>query len=70
VSASLGLLAGTVGLPFVAIVVGLFSFSEVFLNVEPASSHLYETRLLGWLPTVVDLRTCRGAILPSLPFSG
>ena len=82
-SASIGLLAGTIGLDpvsgtprltfgsptlmaglhFVAIVIGLFSLSEVFINVESSAAYLYETKLLGWLPTRQDLRDCRGAIL-------
>jgi putative tricarboxylic transport membrane protein len=82
-SASVGLLAGTIGLDpvsgtprltfgsptlaaglhFVAIVIGLFSFSEVFVTVERSAAYLYETRLAGWLPTRQDLRDCRGAIL-------
>jgi putative tricarboxylic transport membrane protein len=82
-SASLGLLAGTVGLDpvsgtprltfgsptlaagfhFVAIVIGLFSFSEVLVTVERSAAYLYETRLAGWLPTREDLRACRGAIV-------
>jgi putative tricarboxylic transport membrane protein len=51
------------GLHFVAIVIGLFSLSEVFINVERFAAYLYETRLIGWLPTRQDLRDCRGAIL-------
>jgi putative tricarboxylic transport membrane protein len=82
-SASLGLLAGTIGLDpvsgtprltfgsptlaaglhFVAIVIGLFSFSEVFLTVERSAAYLYQARLTGWLPTRQDLRDCRGAIV-------
>jgi putative tricarboxylic transport membrane protein len=82
-SASVGLLAGTIGLDpvsgtprltfasptlaaglhFVAIVIGLFSFSEVFVAVERSAAYLYQTRLAGWLPTRQDLRDCRGAIL-------
>ena len=46
-----------------AIVIGLFSFSEVFLTLERSAAYLYETRLAGWLPTRKDLRDCRGAIL-------
>jgi putative tricarboxylic transport membrane protein len=53
----------TAGLHFVAIVVGLFAFSEVLVNVERSAAYLYETRLAGWLPTRQDLRDCRGAIL-------
>jgi putative tricarboxylic transport membrane protein len=53
----------TAGLHFVAIVIGLFAFSEVFLNVERRAAYLYETKLVGWLPTRQDLRDCRGAIL-------
>jgi putative tricarboxylic transport membrane protein len=53
----------TAGLHFVAIVIGLFAFSEVFINVERSAAYLYETKLIGWLPTRQDLRDCRGAIL-------
>jgi len=53
----------TAGLHFVAIVIGLFAFSEVFINVERSAAYLYETKLVGWLPTRQDLRDCRGAIL-------
>jgi putative tricarboxylic transport membrane protein len=51
------------GLHFVAIVVGLFSFSEVFATLERPAARLYETHLVGWLPTRQDLLDCRGAIL-------
>ncbi len=53
----------TAGLHFVAIVVGLFAFSEVLVNVERSAAYLYETRLAGWLPTRQDLLDCRSAIL-------
>jgi putative tricarboxylic transport membrane protein len=53
----------TAGLHFVAIVIGLFAFSEVLINVERSAAYLYETQLIGWLPTRQDLRDCRGAIL-------
>jgi putative tricarboxylic transport membrane protein len=51
------------GVNFVAVVIGLFAFGEVFINVEREISHIYETRIKDWLPTWQDIRETWGSML-------
>ena len=44
------------GVNFVAVVIGLFAFGEIFVNVEREITHIYETRIKDWLPTWRDIR--------------
>jgi putative tricarboxylic transport membrane protein len=44
------------GVNFVAVVIGLFAFGEVFVNVEKEITHIYDTRIKDWLPTWRDIR--------------
>ena len=44
------------GVNFVAVVIGLFAFGELFVNVERQISHIYDTRIKNWLPTWRDIR--------------
>ena len=41
---------------FVAVVIGLFAFGELFVNVERQITHIYDTRIKDWLPTWRDIR--------------
>ena len=51
------------GFPFVAVIIGLFAVSEVLLAAEERVTHLYETRVRGWLPTRRDLQAGTPAML-------
>ncbi len=44
------------GVNFVAVVIGLFAFGELFVNVERQITHIYGTRIKDWLPTWPDIR--------------
>jgi putative tricarboxylic transport membrane protein len=44
------------GVNFVAVVIGLFAFGELFVNVERQITHIYDTRIKNWLPTWRDIR--------------
>ena len=44
------------GVNFVAVVIGLFAFGELFVNVERQITHIYDTRIKNWLPTWQDIR--------------
>jgi putative tricarboxylic transport membrane protein len=44
------------GVNFVAVVIGLFAFGEIFVNVEKEITHIYDTRIKDWLPTWQDIR--------------
>ena len=51
------------GINFVSVVIGLFAISELLVNVERGVTHIYESRIQGWLPTRGDLRRSLGAML-------
>jgi len=51
------------GVNFIAVVIGLFAFGELFVNVERQISHIYDTRIKDWLPTWQDLRETFGSML-------
>lgn len=44
------------GINFVAVVIGLFAFGEVFTNIEREVSHIYDTKIKDWLPTIQDIK--------------
>ena len=44
------------GVNFIAVVIGLFAFGELFVNVERQITHIYDTRIKDWLPTWRDIR--------------
>ncbi|MFB3817148.1 MAG: tripartite tricarboxylate transporter permease [Candidatus Methylomirabilales bacterium] len=44
------------GVNFVAVVIGLFAFGEVLVNVEREISRIYDTRVVDWLPSWRDIR--------------
>lgn len=44
------------GVNFVAVVIGLFAFGEIFVNVERRITHIYGTRIKDWMPTWSDIR--------------
>ena len=44
------------GVNFVAVVIGLFAFGELFVNVERQITHIYDTRIKNWWPTWRDIR--------------
>ena len=44
------------GVNFVAVVIGLFAFGEVLVNLEREASHIYNTNIKDWLPTLQDIR--------------
>ncbi len=44
------------GVNFVAVVIGLFAFGELFVNVERQITHIYDTRIKNWMPTWRDIR--------------
>src|SRR5512144_550267 len=53
------------GLNFISIIIGLFAVSEVMINVEKAATHIYATKLHGWMPTWAEIRQCAGAMVRS-----
>lgn len=44
------------GINFVAVVIGLFAFGEVFINIEREATHIYDTKIKDWLPTIQDIK--------------
>jgi putative tricarboxylic transport membrane protein len=44
------------GVNFIAVVIGLFAFGEVFVNLEKEITHIYDTKIKNWLPTWQDIR--------------
>ncbi len=44
------------GVNFVAVVIGLFAFGELFFNVERQITHIYAARIKDWMPTWADIR--------------
>ena len=44
------------GINFVAVVIGLFAFGEVLVNLEREITHIYDTKVKDWLPTIQDLK--------------
>jgi putative tricarboxylic transport membrane protein len=44
------------GVNFVAVVIGLFAFGEIFVNVERQITHIYGARIKDWMPTWRDMR--------------
>jgi putative tricarboxylic transport membrane protein len=55
----------TVGVDFIAIIVGLFAISEVMINVEQRLTTISKMEVKSWLPTWADIRYCTGAMLRS-----
>src|SRR3990172_69369 len=53
------------GLNFISIIIGLFAVSEVMINVERAATHIYATKIHGWMPTWAEIRQCTGTMLRS-----
>jgi len=51
------------GVNFVAVVIGLFAFGELFVNVERQITHIYDTRIKDWLPTWQDIRETGGSMI-------
>jgi putative tricarboxylic transport membrane protein len=67
------------GVNFIAVVIGLFAFGEIFVNLETEITHIYNTKIKNWLPTWQDIRdtwvtmirsTCVGFFLGLLPGCG
>ena len=55
----------TVGVDFIAVIVGLFAITEVMTNVEQRITAISETKITSWMPTWEDLRPCWGTFLRS-----
>ena len=55
----------TVGVDFIAIIVGLFAISEVMINVEQRLTTISKMEVKSWLPTGADIKGCIGAMLRS-----
>ncbi len=55
----------TVGMDFIAIIVGLFAITEVMVNVEQRISTISEMEIKSWMPTWEDLKPCWGTFLRS-----
>lgn len=53
------------GFNFVAVVMGLFGVSEVFLNLEKPPEIVFKNKLTSLIPTIQDLRDSAGAITRS-----
>ena len=53
------------GLNFISIIIGLFAVSEVMINVERAATHIYATKIRGWMPTWAEIRQCTGTMIRS-----
>jgi len=51
------------GVNFVAVVIGLFAFGEVFVNLEKRISHIYDTNIKDWLPSRQDIRQTWSSML-------
>jgi len=55
----------TVGIDFIAIIVGLFAITEVLVNVEQRITTISETEIKSWMPTWEDLKPCWGTFVRS-----
>jgi putative tricarboxylic transport membrane protein len=55
----------TVGVDFIAIIVGLFAISEVIINVEQRLTTISKMEVKSWMPTWADIKNCIGAMLRS-----
>jgi putative tricarboxylic transport membrane protein len=55
----------TVGVDFIAIIVGLFAISEVMINVEQRLTTISKMEVKSWMPTWADIKNCIGAMLRS-----
>ncbi|MDO9228806.1 MAG: tripartite tricarboxylate transporter permease [Syntrophales bacterium] len=55
----------TVGVDFIAIIVGLFAISEVMINVEQRLTSISKMEVKSWMPTWTDIKQCTGAMLRS-----
>ncbi len=55
----------TVGVDFIAIIVGLFAITEVMVNVEQRITTISEVEVKGWLPSRADLQQCMGTFFRS-----
>jgi putative tricarboxylic transport membrane protein len=55
----------TVGVDFIAIIVGLFAISEVMINVEQRLTTISKMEVKSWMPTWADIKGCIGAMLRS-----
>ncbi|MCU0562377.1 MAG: tripartite tricarboxylate transporter permease, partial [Desulfobacterales bacterium] len=55
----------TVGVDFIAIIVGLFAISEVMINVEQRLTTISKMEVKSWMPTWIDIKNCTGAMLRS-----
>lgn len=55
----------TVGVDFIAIIVGLFAVSEVMINVEQRLTSISKMEVKSWMPTWADILYCKGAMLRS-----
>jgi putative tricarboxylic transport membrane protein len=53
----------TVGVDFIAIIVGLFAISEVMINVEQRLTSISKMEVKSWMPTWTDIKQCTGATL-------
>ncbi len=53
------------GVSFISIIIGVFAVSEVMINVEHAATHLYGTKIKGWMPTWADIKQSWGAMVRS-----
>src|SRR5512136_673117 len=51
------------GVNFIAVVIGLFAFGELFVNVERQITHIYDARIKDWMPTSQDIRETFGSML-------
>ena len=55
----------TVGVDFIAVIVGLFAITEVMVNVEQRIATISEMEIKSWMPTWEDLKPCWGTFLRS-----
>ncbi|MCE5262477.1 MAG: tripartite tricarboxylate transporter permease [Deltaproteobacteria bacterium] len=55
----------TVGVDFIAVIVGLFAISEVMINVEQRLTTISKMDVGNWMPTWADLKPCWGTFLRS-----
>ncbi len=55
----------TVGVDFIAIIVGLFAITEVMVNVEQRITTISEVEVKNWLPSWADLKQCTGTFIRS-----
>lgn len=53
------------GVNFISVIIGLFAISEIMVNAERITRHIYEIRKIDWIPRWMDIKRCIGAMLRS-----